>query len=82
MHRCEVKMRYDLDTDNDSLVACGDIAIRKMGLIWVCHYHWKTFRVAIDKGAAENCRMAFDSTGCEEADHDAYFVTPRDPESI
>jgi hypothetical protein len=83
MHRCEVKMRDDLDTPDDELIACGTESNKKMGTIWVCDPHYNMFRGAIDRGVTDGCRMAVDSTEAEDAENeDTFFVTPGDPESI
>jgi hypothetical protein len=67
MHRCQVKMRYDHETPEEHLIECGDVAIRKLGKVWICHYHFKTF--ADSPGMAdggENLLSATDSRGVRE----------------
>jgi len=27
----------------ESAWPCGDVAIRKLGEVWVCHYHWRKY---------------------------------------
>jgi hypothetical protein len=44
MHRCQVKMRCDYDTPEDALLDCGDIANKKLGKVWVCNFHFDTYR--------------------------------------
>lgn len=75
MHRCEVKMRYNLDTPDDLLLACGAEANKKMGRIWVCDYHYDIFRFVIDAGQAENCYKVTDSKDAKDDhwDNSIYF---------
>jgi hypothetical protein len=83
MHRCEVKIRLDLDTRFEELLPCGTEANKKMGRIWVCDPHYEQFRVAIDRGAADDCRIAVDSTEAEDAENeDTFFLSPGDSSSI
>ena len=43
MHRCQVKMRYDHDTPEENLIACGDHANKKIGNVWMCDFHYTTY---------------------------------------
>jgi hypothetical protein len=70
-------MRLDLDTPLQELVACGAESNKKMGRIWVCDPHYNQFRGAIDRGVADNARIAVDSTEAEDAeDDDTFFLSP------
>jgi len=64
MHRCEVTMRYKLDTPDDELLACGDYAIRKMGNLWICDVHYRMFRHPIEAGHVDGCEKATDTSDC------------------
>jgi hypothetical protein len=83
MHRCEVKMRLDLDSALQELLTCGAESNKKMGRIWVCDPHYEMFRGAIDRGVAEGCCIAVDSTEADDADEeDTFFLTPGNRSSI
>lgn len=81
MHTCEVSMRYDLDAPDESLLPCGSPANKKMGLIWVCDFHYDMFRYSIDAGDTDGCHKAMDSTSCSDDDYDTYFELGEDFET-
>lgn len=44
MHRCEVMM------SRNKGMPCGDTAIRKYGLVWMCNYHFELFNASGNEG--------------------------------
>ncbi len=75
MHTCDVRMRHDLDTTDESLLPCGSPANKKMGHIWICDFHYDMFRICIDRGDTEDAKRCYDATGCSDDDWDTYFET-------
>lgn len=67
MHRCEVKMRYDYDTPDENLIACGDHANKKIGKVWVCDAHFTMLQHSPGlAGDGWNLLNATDSRGIRE----------------
>jgi len=61
MHRCQVKIRHDHDTPDESLLDCGDVASKKIGQIWVCDYHYNRFGVPnLGEDCFDTCTLAVD----------------------
>ena len=70
-------MRYDYETEEDSLQDCGGVAGKKIGRIWVCDFHYAMFRDSLeDEG--EGVTGATDSTNITE--DDLYTYTEYDGE--
>jgi hypothetical protein len=58
-------MRHDLDSSDESLIACGDHARKKIGQVWMCDYHFATFQHVEDYTHGE-LKSAMDSSTAKE----------------
>jgi len=60
-------MRDDRNTRSRCLLDCGDVANKKVGLIWVCDYHYNRFGVpSIGEEQFENCTGAIDADTAQD----------------